>query len=210
VLGQATNNSNSQDSPWLKLRGSHHLPPYNILCGCPWGSHPNGFLSQVSQVGVLKLPKLGFPWLWGPITLHADLKLRWGLKKSCSPCRELSNNLSHATCMLWSEVKLSIWLPALLLAIICVSDVHMGDACSFYTFTFQELSNDIKNSSNYWVLTPEITLWKFGSPLGVHFPKWELLWEFEETFPHTFHTPGNMRYDSWASLLARNLANPLF
>jgi hypothetical protein len=25
-------NTNSQDSPWPRLRGSHHLPPYTILC----------------------------------------------------------------------------------------------------------------------------------------------------------------------------------
>jgi hypothetical protein len=33
----------------------------------------------------------------GPITLYADLKLRWGLKQSCSPRRELSNSISHIT-----------------------------------------------------------------------------------------------------------------
>jgi hypothetical protein len=30
-------NTNSQDSPWLELGGSHHLPPYSILCAWPWG-----------------------------------------------------------------------------------------------------------------------------------------------------------------------------
>jgi hypothetical protein len=29
--------------------------------------------------------------------LHLDLRLRWGLKQSHSPHRELSNNMSHAT-----------------------------------------------------------------------------------------------------------------
>jgi hypothetical protein len=27
------------------LGGSHHLPPYNILCAWPWDQHPNGILS---------------------------------------------------------------------------------------------------------------------------------------------------------------------
>ncbi len=35
--------------------------------------------------------------LLGPITLCEDLRLRWGLKKSCSPHQELSNGMWHAT-----------------------------------------------------------------------------------------------------------------
>jgi len=35
---------------------------------------------------------------FGPIALRAYLWLRWGLKKSCSPCQELSNDMSHVTC----------------------------------------------------------------------------------------------------------------
>jgi hypothetical protein len=62
----------------------------------------------------------------------------------------------------------------------------MGHANPFQTFTFQDLSNDIKNSSNHWVLTPVIALWKFENPPGLHLPKWELSWECEGSFPHTF------------------------
>ncbi len=72
VLGRAMGNLDSQDSPRPRLGGSHHLPPYSILCGCPWGPHPNGFLSRDSQVGVSKLPKLGFPRLQCPITSRAN------------------------------------------------------------------------------------------------------------------------------------------
>ncbi len=56
-------------------------------------------------MGVSKLPKLGLPRLWGPIILHADLRLRWGLKQSCSPCREISNDMSQATCMQRNQVN---------------------------------------------------------------------------------------------------------
>jgi hypothetical protein len=42
--------------------------------------------------------QLGLPWLWGRITSHANLWLQWSLKQSCSPCRELFNSMSHATC----------------------------------------------------------------------------------------------------------------
>jgi len=45
--------------------------------------------------------------------------------------------------------------------------------------------NDIKNATNHWVVTPVITPWIFGSPLGLHLPKWELPWENEGSLPHT-------------------------
>jgi hypothetical protein len=48
-----------------------------------------------------------------------------------------------------------------------------------------KLSNDIKNATSHWVLTPEIILWSFGSPPGLHLPKWELPWECEGSLPHT-------------------------
>jgi len=60
-------NTNSQDSPQPGLGGSHHLPPYNILCAWPWDQHPNVILSWGSQVGVPKFPKLGLLQLWKPI-----------------------------------------------------------------------------------------------------------------------------------------------
>ncbi len=43
MLGRATSNMDTQDSPQPGLRGSHHLPPYNILWTSPQGPHPNGF-----------------------------------------------------------------------------------------------------------------------------------------------------------------------
>jgi hypothetical protein len=47
--------------------------------------------------GTPKFPKLGLPQIWGPITLREDLQLRLRLKQSCSPRRELSNGMWHAT-----------------------------------------------------------------------------------------------------------------
>jgi hypothetical protein len=49
-------------------------------------------------MGVLKFPKLGLLWFWTAIILCVDLWLRWGLKQSCSLRRDLSNDMSHATC----------------------------------------------------------------------------------------------------------------
>ncbi len=79
------------------LGESHHLPPYNIFCASPQGPHPNGFLSQDSQMEVSKLPKLRLLQLWSPITLCANLRSQWGLNQSCSTRWELSNDMSHAT-----------------------------------------------------------------------------------------------------------------
>jgi hypothetical protein len=66
-------NTYSQDSPQPGLGGSHHIPPYNMFFSWPRDQHPNVILSWDSEVGVPKFPKLGFPQLWGPITLCLDL-----------------------------------------------------------------------------------------------------------------------------------------
>jgi hypothetical protein len=52
------------------------------------------FCPKTPNLGVLKW---GFLWLWRPITSRADLQLKWGLKKSGSPCRKFFNNMWHAT-----------------------------------------------------------------------------------------------------------------
>jgi hypothetical protein len=77
-----------------------HLPSYNILYGWPWDQHPNDILTRESQVGVPKFPNLGLSRLWGPITFSTNLRLKWGLKKSCSPRWELSNGMWHVT---WTQ-----------------------------------------------------------------------------------------------------------
>jgi hypothetical protein len=101
-------NSDSQDSPWLRLGGSHHLPLYIILCTSPRGPHLNGFLSQDSQMGVPKSSQLGLLRLWRPITSCADLRLRWSLKQSCNHGQDLSNVMLHATCT-WGK-RVDSWL----------------------------------------------------------------------------------------------------
>ncbi len=61
VLGRTTSNTDTQDSPWPELGGSHHLPPYSILYTSPQGPHPNGFSllglpsgsPEIAPVGIL-------------------------------------------------------------------------------------------------------------------------------------------------------------
>jgi hypothetical protein len=57
-----------------------------------------------SYFQVPKFPKLGLLQLWGPITMCAKLRLKWGLKQSCSLHRDLSNGMSHATCTQGNQV----------------------------------------------------------------------------------------------------------
>jgi hypothetical protein len=96
VLGRATGNTDTQDSPRPGLRGSHHLPPYSILCSSPRRWHPNGYFSWDSRVGVPKLSRVGVPGLWTPISPDFRVRSQCGLKKSCSPRQELSNAVSHS------------------------------------------------------------------------------------------------------------------
>jgi hypothetical protein len=94
----------SLDSPQPGLRGSHHLPPYSILCVTPREPRPNDTFSRDSQGGVLKLSRVGFLELWALISHGSDLRLEWGLNQSCSSPQELSNFLSHSFCRRREEV----------------------------------------------------------------------------------------------------------
>jgi hypothetical protein len=54
------------------------------------------------------VPNLRVPRLWRLITFFEDLRLIWGLKQSYSPCWELSNAMSHATCT--QQNRVDSWL----------------------------------------------------------------------------------------------------
>jgi len=99
---------NSFDSPRPRLGGSHHLPPYGILYVSPPHLHPNGTFSRDSQSGVPKLSRFGLPGLWAFITSRSDLWLGRGLKQSCSSPWELSNDVSHSTCI--HQDRVDSWL----------------------------------------------------------------------------------------------------
>jgi hypothetical protein len=86
----------SLDSPRPGLGGSHHLPPYSILCVTPREPHPNGTFSRDSQGGVPKLSRVELSGLWTLISPGFDLQLEWGLNQSCSSLWELSNAPSHS------------------------------------------------------------------------------------------------------------------
>jgi len=95
VLGRATGNTNTQDSPRLGLGGSHHLPLIVYFAPLHRAHIRMAFLSRDSKVGVLKSRQLELPRLWSPITFRADLGSRCSLKQSCSSRRKLFNGMSH-------------------------------------------------------------------------------------------------------------------
>ncbi len=90
-VGTSHGHFGPQDTPRPGLRGSHHLPPYSILCSSPPRLHPNGSFSQDSQVRVPKLSR-NYPG-WSPGTLRAHNSQ---LNQSCSPRQDLSNDVSHS------------------------------------------------------------------------------------------------------------------
>jgi hypothetical protein len=61
VLGPATGNTDTQDSPRPGLGGSHHFPPYSILCDSPRDPHPNGFSLPGLPRGSPEIPPCGTP-----------------------------------------------------------------------------------------------------------------------------------------------------
>jgi hypothetical protein len=175
------NNSNSQDSLRPGLGWSHHLPPYSILYSSPRGAHPNGILSWDSQMRISKLPKLGLSQLWGPITLRADLRLRWGVKQSCSPHQDLFNGMSHVTYKEGNRVD--SWL---LMVESQIVNLTFGPSFG-HNLCFRYLNGSCKSISNIYVprafqwykklfnpLSFVITFWKSRSPSGSEPPKWKL------------------------------------
>jgi hypothetical protein len=105
---------------------------------------------------------------------------------------------------------LTFWFPILLLAITCVLSTQMGHAIWFYTFTFQDLSNDIRNFFIQWVLTLAITFWKFKNPWRLQLLKWDIIWECGVHSLTLSYTLRNMKCDSWTSLLVRTFESPYF
>ncbi len=74
-VGISHGHFDTQDSPRPGLGGSHHLPPYGILCSSPRELHLNGSFSRDSQVGVPKLSQVGLLGLWTLTTPGSNLRL---------------------------------------------------------------------------------------------------------------------------------------
>ncbi len=135
------------------------------------------------------------PQLWGPIILHVDIWLRWGLNQSCSPRQELFNGMLHATCTQGNRVDSRLLVVGNQIA----NSTHGPSFGHNLCFTCPNGScelildiyvprafNDIMNSSSHWVLAPTIVFWRFRSPPGLHLPKREFTWKCKGSLLHTF------------------------
>jgi hypothetical protein len=69
-VGTSHGHFGPQDTPRPRLGGSHHLPPYSILCAFPPRLHPSGSFSRDSQVGVPKLSRNCPGWGLGTLGVH--------------------------------------------------------------------------------------------------------------------------------------------
>ncbi len=100
MLGQSTGNFRLIRLTTAQTPGSHHLPPYSILCASSRHLYPNGFLSQDSQREVPKLSRFELLSLCKFVTFCSDLGLGWGLKQTSSEIANLSPSLSfcHNLC----------------------------------------------------------------------------------------------------------------
>jgi hypothetical protein len=169
-------------------------------------------------MGVLKSPKLGLSQLWNPITLRADLGSRCNLMQSCNPHQELSNSMLHAVCR---QIN---WVDSRLFLIESQIGNLTPDPSFGHNLCFKCPNEQCEPILNIYVLkyfqwykkrhkTLSFGPWncslKFGSSQGLHLPKWELPWECEGSFAHTFlHS---REYVMWLPgfLLAHTLATLL-
>jgi len=159
-LGVGTNHEHfdTQDSPRPGLRGSHHLPPYNVLCNTPRRLHPNDSFSRDSQVGVPKLSRNCLGWSLGTLGAHNSRlqnPIATSLNQSYSPRRDLSNAVSHSQFGGREEVD-SRLLVVGILPITWAVDVQMANARPFPISTLQDLSNDTKNTLRRGVLASAV------------------------------------------------------
>jgi len=144
----------------------------------------------------LFVPGLGLSRFWGPITLCADLWLRWGLKQNCSPRQELSNGMSHTTYTQGNQGDFWLLVVESQIANLTLGPFFGHNLCFKCPNRWCKPSLDIyvsrKNSLNHWVLAFAIILWTFVSPPRLQLPTWEFTWECEGSFPHTLlHSRGH-------------------
>jgi hypothetical protein len=106
LLGVRTSHGHfgPQDTPRPGLGGSHHLPPYSILCATFRGLHPNGGTPKLESRNCPETVPVGVPGLWELITPDYRVRSRQGFNQSYSPRRDLSNAVSHSQFECWEEV----------------------------------------------------------------------------------------------------------
>jgi hypothetical protein len=134
-------------------------PPYSPIV---YSATPRGGYIQMAQIpGTPEMesrscPEIvpgGVPGLWELITPDCKIGSQRGLNRTCSPRRDLFNDVSHFQFGLREQVDSRLLvvgsqtaIPALLLPITWATDVQMPNARAFSISTLQDLSNDTKNT----------------------------------------------------------------
>jgi len=210
--------TNSQNSPWPRFGEATNFP--FIVHSLP--SHRTyiqmSFCPKILKLEVPNLWKLELLQLWKPITFCVNLRLNWGLKQSCSPRQEISNNMSHVTCTQVNQRKSWLLVVRNQIANLIFSPSFHHNLCftysngmcepilNIYVFKKFQWSNGIRKSSIQWVLTSTIVFWRFKNPLGLQLPKWEPTWECVGFIPShllTFLKAWNVtpKFHSWPAPL---------
>jgi len=98
VLGQATGTSDHKTHHGLDS-GDATTIPHIVYSATPRGGYTQ--MAQIPRTPEMesrnppKCPGSGLPGLWEVIAPRPDLGSRRGLNRSCSPCRDLFNDVSH-------------------------------------------------------------------------------------------------------------------
>jgi len=212
VLGQATSNTDTLDSPWPKLREATTFPLIVYFVAGHGAYIQMVFLSHDSRVGVPKVRQMGLPQLWSPITLQADLSLWCGLKQSCSSCRKLFNSMSQALCSQVNQVDSQLFLvgnqtdnliPALSfghnLCFKCPNE-QCEPILDIYTLKIFQCHRERREPLRF---DPWNRSLKFRESTGTPSPKMGValgMWGFTPSYSLTLsYTLGNMWCDSRAS-----------
>jgi hypothetical protein len=168
---------------------------------------------------VLKFPKLGLPRLWRIITLFADLRLKWGLKQSCSPCRELFNGIWHTTFTQGNWGDYWLLMVGSQINNLTPNPYFGHNLCFNYPIGSCEPILDIYVPRDFqcykWLFNPMgfdlvIVLWKFRSPLDSNSQSGSSLGSVEVHSLTFSLIPSNMKCDSQALLLARTFVSLCF
>jgi len=162
-----------------------------------------------------KFLKLGLLQFWRPIALCADLSLKLGLKQSCSPHWDLSNNIWHVTYtqgnqgeswLLVVESQIGNFTPDLSfghnLCFKCpngscepILDIYVSRTLWWYKKIF--------NPMNFVPCNHPLKIRKFiGTPtpkVGVHLGVWGFIPSHFPTFPRTWNVIP--KFHSWPTPL---------
>jgi hypothetical protein len=114
---------------------------------------------------VSKLSRFGLSGLWQLITPCSDLWSWWSLKQTCSSPWDFFNGVLHSACTHRGQVDSRLLMVGSQTASLTPGPSFAHNLCckcpngpceAFSTFTLQDLSNGIKNTSRRGGLTPKI------------------------------------------------------